>query len=855
MFFNTRIVVAYLFLLTTFNLQAEAFNTGEVINFSGKKGVLDVDEGYLFMSLNTNTDISRITIDGVGFGKKIRFNDIKRGSNYALLKVKAGEYYWEHINIFVGVGAIRKHLTKDEYSFSVKPGVVNYPGSWNFGAKWVGNFRARMNLENFNNLSYEIEHFNNQFASLIDPHPFEYQGQINDPYANFLTKVVAKTSPNSLPNLYYRKDKRDELPMTLFTKSSETHEVEKKHPDLKKYFQYGQQTISSVSPDGSYLLFNAIVDDVVSVGLIDVDDYATYLLYQQKLPHNSRVSELKWIDADSFFLTLSNKEVDRSYVAHLDFDGVESKISAKFIKFRAEGMLLDALVNQENSLFFVKSMNAGRPSNNGLYQVDVTDQSSIDKSFRKIYKKTKKLKNVVDWLVDGEGNVRAAITIKFNKKDEDGTLEYWFLPDSNSNQWQKIKTISGSDDLFWLKALSEDEKYFLVLTNEFSDKYAIHKYATTDGAHLGVYFEDPNYDIEDILIDPTNEKVTGYTYFENGLIQAHYFSSLDQQFVKAKNNNPDLELFQVQEIQNKNRLLLYGISPNSKGGWYVLNTETGLSDKVFDSNPDYEKLTKGAYHVLHTKADDGVDLEGFLVMPKSTENQKIPLIVMPHGGPIGVRDFAHNNQMQHFFASQGIATLKVNYRGSSGYGKEFVEMGKQQWGEKIEQDIFTVTQYAIKKFAIDSNKICAMGGSYGGYSSLMLTYLYPETYLCAISFAGVMDLPLLFTSRDLSRDSEMQKAMSDIVGDPETEMEKLIAKSPLYLLDKMKNPLLLFQGLEDNRVRAEHAMRMQQLISLYKMDHEVVIFEDEGHSYSHENTVVLYLASSLKFIKKHLQIN
>jgi len=854
-YIHTRTFISAFLLIISINLQAESFNTGQVITMTGKKDVLADDEGYLYMALNTNTNISRITIDGVGFGRKIRFNDIKKGQNYALLKVKAGDYYWEYINIYVGIGLLRKYLTKDDYSFTVKPGVVNYPGSWKFGAQWVGNFRARMNLQNYNHLSYELQHYKKEYQELIGTPPFEYQGQIKDPYGDFLTEALEKSKSGALPNLHYRSDRRSELPMTIYTKDSLTLEQDKAYPAIRKYLQYDKQSITSVSPDDSYLLFKSVLDEVVLVGIIDVESYEFYVLYQQKLPPNTQVSELEWIDKDSFFLTLSNNEVDRSYVAHLSFDEQQNTINARFVKFRQSGTLLDGLVKQENKLFFVSDQSAGRTQNNGLYHVDVTDEKSIDQSFRKVYKNTKKLKNVLDWLVDKDGVVRAAISIKFNKKDEDGTLDYWFLSDPKSKQWEKIKSIGASEYLFWLKALSADEQYFLVLTNEFSDKYAIHKYATADGAHLGVYYEDAEYDISDILIDPTNQQVIGYTYFENGLIQANYFTALDDKLILAQENNPGLQLFQVQNIQSKNRLLLYGLTPQSKGSWYLLNTQTGQPDKVFDTSPQYEELAKGQYHVLHTQAEDGVELEGFLVMPDSSSNKKHPLVVMPHGGPIGVRDFAHNNEMQHFLASQGIATLKVNFRGSGGYGKEFKELGKQQWGEKIEQDIYTVTQYALNKYAIDSNKICAMGGSYGGYSSLMLTYLYPETYLCAISFAGVMDLPLLFTSRDLSRDEWMQELMTEIVGNPSTEIDKLINKSPLYLLEKMKKPLLLFQGLKDARVRVEHVLRMQQLISLYEMDHEVVIFEDEGHSYSQKNTVILYLSKSLEFIKKHLQVD
>ena len=850
--------VAYFFIVSAVfcsPLNAESFNTGELIIKSGSKHELADDEGYLFLAFETDTKISRLTIGRKGVGNKIRFNGVERGENHALLKVKAGQYHWKHINIFFGRGVIRKTFKNDDFTFTVKPGVVNYPGSWSFTGRWVGNMQARMHLAGYNHLSYEFELFKAQYQKLVGQVSFEYQGTVKDPYPGHLNQAVkAYDREEPMPELFYSTANKDQLPFTIWTKDTPTTEADQRYPSLRKYFQFDRQAIRSTSPNQSLMLFSAKNDDVISIGIIGVEKFDTYLLYQQKLPSKTTVSELSWIDDDSFFLTLSNQDQDRSYVAHLNFDEAKNTINAQFIKFRKKGYLLSSLPKQPNQLFFVVDPETMTRQKNGLYLVDVSSEKSIDQSFKKIHKNTKKLKDVIDWLVDAQGRVRAAITYSYDKKTEDSILDYWFLADANTNDWQKINTIRGSDDVFWLSGLSADESHFLVITNAFSDKYAIHKYSTSDGSHLGDYYANPEHDINRVLYANGGSEVAGYTYHENGLLQVHYFKELDQEFSLAQINNPDLQLFVVQPLTRFNRMLLFGFSPDTQGSWFMLNTDSGQADKIFDYSPSYVQLAKGKHHALETKASDGVDLEGYLVMPDQNSAHKPPLIVMPHGGPIGVQDFAYESEMQHFLASQGFATLKVNYRGSGGYGKAFEELGKQQWGEKIEQDIHTMTQYALKNHPIDGSKICVMGSSYGGYSALMLTHLYPETYLCAVSFAGVMDLPLIFTSRDLTNDPELLQGWKEIVGDPDTELDRLINKSPLYLLKDMQRPLLLFQGVEDSRVRVEHALRMQQLISLYGMDHEVVLLEDEGHGFSKDNTASLYLDKSLQFIKQHLTI-
>jgi len=847
--------VLILFLVSTQTAWTASFNTHEVFNLSGKKGELAADEGYLYLSLETTTNMSRITFDGIGFGNKFRMNDIEEGQNYALLKVKAGDYYWEHLNIYVGIGNVRRSFKPDDYAFTVKPGVINYPGSWKFKTKWEKNQRVSYELDNFNHLSFEMMHFKKLFPKYSELVPFSYQGKVDDPYASHLSDVINESKQKPLPNLYYTAENIAQSPMQVYSKTSPTNLYEKKYPELKSYFKLEEQNIRSFISGGDFLLFNAILNDVVTVGLIDVTNYQTYVLYQQLLPPGTRVSSLDWIDKNSFFLTLTNQGNDISYVAHLDIQKQQNKVNAKFIKFREQGRLLSGLTAQEDKILFVKKHEPGSRTNNNLYLLDVTSEQSLDDSFKKIHKPTRKLKNVVDWLVDSSGQVRAAITVAYDRKKEVPIVSYWFLPNPTNDDWEQVKTMVDPEHFIWLKGLSKDESYFLVVTNEFSDKNAIHKYATKDGTHLGVFYENKDHDIRDVFFDSLTQEVVAYSYVENGLPQVHYFKPLDQHLKSAMAGNPDLSLFEAQTMPAHDRLLLYGFTPNSKGAWYLLNTVSGRADKIFDTSPGYENLPKGEHHVLQVKAADGISLEGFLVMPKSADqSKKHPLVVMPHGGPIGVQDFAHNNAIQHFLAAQGLASLKVNFRGSGGYGKSFEESGKREWGEKIEQDIQTMTAHALQTYALDKNKICAMGGSYGGYSAVMLTHLYPEQFKCAVSFAGVMDLPLLFTSKDLSRDQYLLDVMSDIVGNPTVEIEKLIQKSPLYLLENMQRPLLLFQGLEDSTVRPEHAFRMQQLISLYGMDHEVVLFQDEGHSYSHVNTIIIYLARSVDFIKENLNI-
>ena len=165
-----------------------------------------------------------------------------------------------------------------------------------------------------------------------------------------------------------------------------------------------------------------------------------------------------------------------------------------------------------------------------------------------------------------------------------------------------------------------------------------------------------------------------------------------------------------------------------------------------------------------------------------------------------------------------------------------------------------MVNHVIAEYSLSPEKVCAMGGSYGGYSALMLTILYPETYQCGVSFAGVVDLPLMFTGISASAIDEYHEVMKKIVGDPKTDQQRMIEKSPFFLAEKLTKPIKLFHGQLDDTVSLEQSLRMVQALHLLGKQVDLTIFEDEAHSSRFVNTDVYFFAESLKFIQQHLEI-
>jgi dienelactone hydrolase len=533
----------------------------------------------------------------------------------------------------------------------------------------------------------------------------------------------------------------------------------------------------------------------------------------------------------------------------LEIDATQEIIGAKHLNIPIKGNMIDSLDDQENLLYFAKNSIYSKKKN-GIYKLDVSNEKSIKKSTKNPHQIIKKLKDAVYGLTANDGVIRFIITSEYVKKNDLIRLHYWFL--SKGSDWKEIYTVDLEQDVVVPRMISNDQTFFYATTNNFGDKVAIHKYSTNDFSHLGVFYENNNLEITGIKQDSLTKEIIGVNHVEQGFTKTKYFENDNDNLMPLREKYKDHNFYSAQHNKSINKTLVFSTNEYSKGSWSIYDNKTTKVDKLFETNPSYTKLEKGIFLNIKTKSIDGIDLEGYLVVPKNSKGKKLPLVVIPHGGPIGVRDYAYNSDVQHFYASQGLASLKVNYRGSGGYGKNFKDLGRKQWGKKIESDINHMVEYAIDNYNISNDNICAMGSSYGGYSAVMLTILYPDRYKCAVSFAGVMDIPLMFTSSDFSKNKKSIEEFKKIVGDPENESQSLIQDSPLYLVDKITNPVLLFHGAYDKRVSAEHSFRMKELLDMTNKESDLIILENEAHSLNFIESEIVYISRSLVFIKKQL---
>ena len=211
---------------------------------------------------------------------------------------------------------------------------------------------------------------------------------------------------------------------------------------------------------------------------------------------------------------------------------------------------------------------------------------------------------------------------------------------------------------------------------------------------------------------------------------------------------------------------------------------------------------------------------------------------MPHGGPHGPYDsWGFDNDAQ-FLASRGYAVLQVNYRGSGGRGKAFMESGYGEWGGKMQDDLAEGVQWAIAQGLADKERVCTYGASYGGYAALMQPIRYPDLYKCAIGYVGVYDLQVMKSEGDINDGASGRLYLDQVLG---TDVAKLKAWSPAQNVDKINVPVFLVQGSIDKRVPMAQFNALNKALAGRNEPVETMIAQGEGHGfYKPENRAELY---------------
>ena len=414
---------------------------------------------------------------------------------------------------------------------------------------------------------------------------------------------------------------------------------------------------------------------------------------------------------------------------------------------------------------------------------------------------------------------------------------------SKKDEWQVLSKTPYGDGEIYPVNIAKDDSTIHILDSTETSTYQIKEIDTKTG-ETQVVFHHPEYDAYPQIID---DKVLGAT-INPGYAKAYWFENDDplqnsiMKAVQAFNGN--IEVFDKKEIglvdlsKNRDKLIIAVGDSASSSKYYLYDLKKNQVKYLLTMWPEIDD--QGLEHEVPFNFinSGGVKIHGYYTPAKNQqEGQSAPMIVIPHGGP-HARDSWGFDPDTHIFSQAGYAVLKVNFRGSTGYGKEFTQMGFGEWGGDTQQDIIEATEWAINQGIADPERIGIYGGSFGGYSAAMAPMLRPDLYKSSVAYIGVFDLEMLYDEGDIKTIKWGGKYLDKTLGqDP----EKIKAMSPVQQANKLEAPIIIVSGKEDQRAPIEHAYALADALEKAGKEHELIIVEKEGHGFRKpENRLMLY---------------
>jgi dipeptidyl aminopeptidase/acylaminoacyl peptidase len=454
----------------------------------------------------------------------------------------------------------------------------------------------------------------------------------------------------------------------------------------------------------------------------------------------------------------------------------------------------------------------------------------------------KEKEGIWDWYADDKGVVRAGVAYK------DRSWKIWYR-DQPGEPLRLIKgKVDADDDSAVDKFIFRGEESW-VLTNERNGRFGLYRFDTKSGAIGSPIFENPNVDVTDVNYDHATGRVKAIAY-EDDRKRVQWFDpdarALQDRIDRALPQSANLP---VDWSDDNQRVLVYSFSGSDPGRYFLLDRKTSRMSPVVDPYPLIDPALLAEVKAVHYQARDGLLLNAYLTLPRGREAKGLPLIVMPHGGPFE-RDHWQYDPTVQFLANRGYAVLQPEFRGSTGYGKSFVEKAYGEWGRKMQDDLDDGVDWLARSGEVDPKRVCIVGGSYGGYAAMWGAIRNPEHYRCAASFAGVSDLPslLLYSRQIFSATRYYREWRTKVVGVGNADLKSV---SPLGFAAKLKVPLLIGHGEKDERVPVKQSHQMVEALTKAGASVTSIFYRDAGHGFDKSADFADWLARLEAFLTKY----
>lgn len=596
---------------------------------------------------------------------------------------------------------------------------------------------------------------------------------------------------------------------------------------MKDFFRNAEKASFTLSPNGEYLAFTMPWESRMNVHVQKIGSTEISRLTSAK---ERDIAGYFW-KSNSRIIYIQDKGGDENFHLYaVDIDGSNPKDLTPFDKVTVQ--VIDDL--KENEKEMIIAMNKNNPQLFDVYRINVTtgEMEMIAENPG----------NITGWITDHEGKLRIANTT-------DGVNTSVLYRKTETDEWQLVVTTSFKETLA-PAMFTYDNKFVYMYSNIGRDKLALIKYDIENKKELELIFEHPEVDISNLMSSDKRKIITGVAFVTDKR-DYHFFDDVRNNLQQELEERlPGYEVVVSNMSKNEDKVLVRTYSDKSRGAYYFYDLSTKEFLKLADVSPWLNEEDMADMKPVSFKARDGRVIHGYLTLPKDVEAKNIPVVVNPHGGP-WYRDVWGFNPEIQFLANRGYAVLQINFRGSTGYGREFWEISFKQWGRTMQDDITDGVNWLIEQGIADAERVGIYGGSYGGYATLAGLAFTPDLYACGVDYVGVSNL-FTFMNSIPPYWKPYLEMLYEMVGDPEKDKELLEQTSPVFHVDNIKAPLLIAQGANDPRVAKSESDQMVEALKKKGIDVPYIVKDNEGHGFHNEENRFEFYKAMEDFLGRHL---
>lgn len=597
-----------------------------------------------------------------------------------------------------------------------------------------------------------------------------------------------------------------------------------------------------ISPDGTYVAATVPLEDATAVAILRSADMS--LVGSFRPPRHNHAGSFDWVSNERLVIGLAQKlgRLDRPRATgELYGINADGKAGELLVGYRVGGFnesqvsafLTDELADDDRNVLVAVWPFAESPFTR-VERMDAVTGRRVIVARSPVQR--------ADFTTDNNGEVRFALGAgsdnvnKLYYRTQRG--EDWVLVNDESISHRVEKPLGFSAD--------GSVAYLWVEQTEGPDAIVSWNPQTHERRQL---LRDPVVDPGRIIYQPGTGIPMGALYYGD-VPRARFFDDTSSTARMYRTLQAALKgpVYITSSTRDGRTVLVQTWSGRNPGDFYRYDTVQKKAALLASRSSWIDPGQSAEVRPVALTARDGLPLHGFLTVPHGKDARQLPLVVLPHGGPIGVFDDGGYEHETQLLAAAGYAVLQVNFRGSSNYGRAHTEAGQRQWGLRMQDDVTDATRWAIAEGIADPSRICIYGASYGAYAAMMGAVREPGLYQCAAGYVGIYDLPLMYQRGDIQDDRSGMTYLRDWLGPAEV----VAAHSPVNLAAQVRVPVFLAAGGEDKRAPIQHTKRMEAALKRAGSPVESLYYASEGHGFYTPAHRREYYTKLLAFLSRSL---